>query len=187
MTKRGGKKSEPEPELAPGDWRRQPSDLAPPPPREPSARTIQLVHAYAGSQRVTLILGVIFLVVGLPLSLILSRAVGVGLFGYFFLLFPLVGLALTVTVVRENQREIHAHRMGVPAMATVVFRGLDMSTSVNDRHPFMIRWELEVAGQKYEGKLSHMEESLLADLGLNGQIVVLYDPTNPKVNTAYID
>lgn len=259
--------------LAAGDWRSKPSELVPPPPREPSARTLQLVHAYAGAQRVQLIIGVVFLLAGSVFSLIFCRGIGVdaalmfagephtgvvvssrlrtdieinganphevtfrfdyggkphtamststsdsfaelepgdsvpiellpsspelarikgatsssfGLTAAFVLLFPVAGFILTVKVVLENQREIRAHRVGVPIMATVVSRGLDTSTSVNEKHPFTITWELLVNGKRYTGKLSHMDESMLADLGLNGEIVVLYDPKNPRVNTAYI-
>lgn len=259
--------------LAAGDWRTKPSELVPPPPREPSARTLQLVHAYAGAQRVMLILGVAFLLGGSLFAVIFCRGIGAdaalliagephkgvvvssrlrtdieingsnphevqfrfeyggkqhtasststsdafaelapgdsvdievlpsspelariegatsstfGLWASLILIFPIVGFIFTVKAVLENQREIRAHRVGVPAMATVVFRGLDETTSSNERHPFMVRWEFEVTGKRYAGKLSHMDASLLADLGLNGEIVVLYDPNKPAVNTAYI-
>ena len=55
VTKMGSTETR-EAELAAGDWRSKPSELVPP-PREPSARTLKLVHAYAGAQRVKLILG----------------------------------------------------------------------------------------------------------------------------------
>lgn len=258
--------------LAPGDWRSRPAEMVPPAPRVPSARARELIHAYAGTQRITLIVGVAFLLGGSLFALIFCQGIGVdlalalagkhhagvvessrvrsdieinganpheirfryeygdkklsgvststdtsvalqpgsavdielvpwkpewarmqgttastfGLWASFVLAFPLVGFVLTVTVVRENQREIRAHRDGVPTEATVVFRGPDTSASSNDEHPFLIRWEFHIAGKRYEGKLSHKEERAIADLGLNGEIVVLYDPNNPKVNTAYV-
>ncbi len=106
--------------------------------------------------------------------------------GLLTFLFPLIGLAMTTFTVLGNRREIRAHRIGVPILANVTFRGPDQSASSNGEHPHMITWEFTVRGATYQGKLSSQLEHELADLGDAKQILVLYDPKDPSINTAYV-
>lgn len=110
-----------------------------------------------------------------------------GYWGVLVLLFPLVGAGLTVGAVRSNRREIKAFVHGTPTNARVTFQGQDTSTTVNDRHPMKVAWEFEVGEQTYKGSLSHMDSHALGDLMTRAEIVVLYDPSDPDINTAYLD
>jgi hypothetical protein len=127
----------------------------------------------------------------LPFSPSISRAAGTtsSFFGYgtlFVLLFPLIGGALTFFTVRENRREIHAFIHGKPALARVTFEGLDHSTKSNGRHPYKIEWQLQVGPSVYTGSISHMNRSAISGLPSGGQIIVLYDPHHPSINTVYV-
>jgi hypothetical protein len=254
-----------------------PPDLATVPraPRQPSTGARQLVFAYQGAQRIKLIIGVAFVLIGFPaslpatwglpgeLALALSATPGTGtvtsvardpsfrinrqtstkmvfsyrvdgedyeesfhtlrlqvngrlvqrgdrvpieyaslhpgfarmvgqdysFFGWLavlFLLMPLAGAALWFTAWRSNRREIHAFRHGTPIVANIVERSVDRSVRQNGQSPRVIRWAFTVQGASYSGSLSHMNHALL-DRALPGrQLIALYDPQNPSVNTAWI-
>ncbi|HEY3448710.1 MAG TPA: DUF3592 domain-containing protein [Myxococcales bacterium] len=246
----------------------------PPAPREPSPVARRLVYGYQGSQFVMLLVGVIFLVIGLaftgvfcwslPIDLAIeatgkaysgvvtkaepnyhaevngehpievsytysfdgaqfegsssmlgqeylqlqpgstidlevadarpqwSRVKGgtygfFGYFGAFTLLFPIIGGLFAFLAVRSNRREIRAYREGRPVMARVTYAGLDHSTRLNNRHPFKISWEFKVNGSaSYTGSISSMREEDLHAFATAGEIVVLYDPEDPGINTLYV-
>jgi hypothetical protein len=110
-------------------------------------------------------------------------------FGYatlFVLIFPAIGLVIAVFAIRAVFQRRRAYRYGDAALAKVVYYGLDRSTRVNGRNPYKVAWEFRVAGELYSGSLSSMKMLALEELGKAEEIAVLYDPTNPKVNTAWI-
>ena len=112
------------------------------------------------------------------------------MFGYgalFVLLFPILGLVLAFFAVRSNRREIRAFVHGEPARAKVVFFGADRSVQINGRNPIRLSWEFRVAESIYSGSLSSMSMLALEDLGKAEEIVVLYDPADPAVNTVWVD
>lgn len=263
--------------LGGGSFRDRPAvDLAfvPPAPRNPSPLARDIVYGYQGSQKVKLILGVVFTLVGLVMSSIFlwglpvdiliaasgrsatgtvvstetqnnvkvngrhptlihfrysdggaacegssssldsallrratpgtpfpldivpgvcgwARVAGTtySTFGYtpaFVLLFPFIGFFVGLSAYRSNRREILAFERGTPIAATIDYQGSDTSTKMNGRHPFMIRWSFDVNGKRHTGSISHMERSALAPLIRGDQIIVLYDPSDPSVNTAYV-
>jgi hypothetical protein len=249
-------------------------DSVPPAPREPSPRARELIFRYQGGQKVMLLVGILFTVIGVALTVafnwgvpgdlaiaasgrqqharVLSaevdRSVTINgrhptvirfaysvdgrryeaqsstvdraligrarsedsipievssfqpqwarvagstraVFGYgplFVLLFPALGVVLTGLAVRSNRREIRAFVHGEPARARVVSFGPDMSMQINGRHPVRLDWEFRVADQIYTGTLSSMSLLALEDLGKAEEIVVLYDPADPAVNTAWV-
>ena len=112
------------------------------------------------------------------------------MFGYgglFVLLFPILGLVLAFFAVRSNRREIRAFVHGEAARAKVVFFGADRSVQINGRNPIRLNWEFRVAESIYSGSLSSMSMLALEDLGKAEEIVVLYDPADPAVNTVWVD
>lgn len=111
-------------------------------------------------------------------------------FGYFVsfvFLFPVIGLSLLVFTVRANRREIRAFREGTPAWAKVTFAGPDTSTRMNGQNPWKVAWELTVDGKCYQGSLSSMNRAALGELLEARQLVVLYLPENPAINTAWVE
>ena len=109
-----------------------------------------------------------------------------GFWGLFVLIFPGVGGALLFFAVRSNRREIRAFRFGTPATARMIFAGPDTSTTLNGRHPFQVVWSLERNGEKYEGSISSMDPTELESFAQSQELVVLYDPENPAINTLWI-
>ncbi|MCA1827580.1 MAG: DUF3592 domain-containing protein [Myxococcales bacterium] len=112
------------------------------------------------------------------------------MFGYgalFALLFPVLGLVLAFFAVRSNRREIRAFVHGEPARAKVVFFGADRSVQINGRNRFKLAWEFRVGDRVCSGSLSSMSMLALEDLGKSEEVVVLYDPADPDVNTVWVD
>jgi hypothetical protein len=247
----------------------------PPAPRTPSALARQLVFAYQGSQRVKLVIGMIFTLVGFPvtlpatyglpgeIALALSAMPGTGqvtrvalnpsvrlnrrpatkiefafevngerytqslntidghaialaerpntqlpieyaavypgfariqgsgysFFGFAalaFLIIPLVGLVLWLTTWRSNRREIRAFTHGTPIVARVTGRTVDRSVRQGGRSPRVVHWAFAVGGVEYHGELSHLDHDLLDRALPRRQLIVLYDPAAPAVNTAWL-
>ncbi len=105
----------------------------------------------------------------------------------FIFFFPVFGAAMIVRVVRANRREVRAFTLGRPVLARVTFRGQDESTVLNGRHPFMIRWEFRgPSGEVVEGSLTSMTLLELEAFGQADEVVVLYDPADPRSNTLYV-
>lgn len=112
----------------PGDWRqggyRDAYERVPRPPRKPTPLARDLIYGYQGTQSALRLIGVIFLLLGLPLLLFL----GDGL---------LTDFALSVS--------------GESAMATVTGTRVVTSVEVNDEHPIEIKYKYTIAGTDYEG------------------------------------
>lgn len=105
----------------------------------------------------------------------------------FIMFFPVFGAGMIVRAVRANRREVRAFTLGRPVLARVTFRGQDESTSFNGRHPFMIRWEFRgPGGEVFEGSLTSMRLLELQAFGQADEVVVLYDPTDPRRNALYV-
>jgi hypothetical protein len=110
-----------------------------------------------------------------------------GYLGLLTLLFPAIGAFITRRAVRSNRCEIRAFTQGRPVLARVTFRGLDHSTSVNGQHPFLMRWEFRTDhGATVHGSISSMKLQDIKAFGEAEQVVVLYDPSDPKANTLYV-
>ena len=109
-----------------------------------------------------------------------------GYLGVISLLFPLLGGLVLSHAIRSNNREIRAFTLGRPALARVTFRGQDHSTTINGRHPFLIRWEFQAESGFYRGSISSLKLLDIKAFGEAEQIVVLYDPADPKANTIFV-
>jgi hypothetical protein len=109
-----------------------------------------------------------------------------GFLGALSLLFPTLGGFIAFFAMRSNRREIRAFTLGSPALARVTFRGQDHSTTINGRHPFLLRWEFMTDRGVYKGSISSLKLLDIKAFGEAEQIVVLYDPTDPKANTLFV-
>ena len=126
----------------------------------------------------------------LPGSDGVARVVGTtsGPFGpvvAFVLIFPLAGAALLGWAVQMNQRLVRAYRHGRAVRGLVRSRGVDETVSSNGEHPTKIVWEFQVDGRPYQGELSSFEHMLLREVVPSDEVVVVYDPAEPKHNTLY--
>jgi len=109
-----------------------------------------------------------------------------GYFGLLALIFPLLGLLIGGLAVRARRRAIRAFVYGTPATAKVVGFGPDANTRINGRNPFQVSWECRVEERIFSGSLSSMTMLALEDLGKAAELVVLYDPADPSINTAWV-
>ena len=71
-------------------------------------------------------------------------------------------------------------------MQLATFKGQDQTTIINGRHPFLMRWEFNTEAGAFQGSLSSMRLLDLKAFGDAEQIVVVYDPKDPKINTLYV-
>jgi hypothetical protein len=110
-----------------------------------------------------------------------------GLWSALFLMFPALGFTLVFFAVRSNRREIRAFTDGQPILARVTYSGYDRSTRINGRSPLQLRWEFKVNGEIYDGSISSMSTLLVEDQMDKKEVVVLYDPMNPRINTIYVE
>ncbi len=86
------------------------------------------------------------------------------LWRFFILIFPIIGLILTITAVRSNNKEKKAYKYGIPAIAKIISKGYDYSTSSNGKHPYQIIWKFNESEKFYTGSLSHMDPKPLLGL-----------------------
>jgi Predicted membrane protein len=126
----------------------------------------------------------------LPGSAGVARVVGttVGPLGpavAFVLIFPLAGAALLGWAIQMNQRQVRAYRSGRAVRGLVRSRGVDETVSSNGEHPTKIVWEFQVDGRPYQGELSSFEHMMLRQVVPTDEVVVVYDPAEPKHNTLY--
>jgi hypothetical protein len=97
-----------------------------------------------------------------------------------------IGLACVLSAHATRRRRALAFAHGTPCVATVVYAGPDLTTQINGRRPFMIRWAFSSAGRSYSGSLVNMEATALQALVVGTQIIVLHDPERPTRNTAWV-
>ena len=109
-----------------------------------------------------------------------------GPWGLLTLLFPGIGALLVFFAVRSNRREIRAFSDGRPILARVMSAGPDRSTKINGRHPMQVSWEFTVSGEVFSGSISCMQVTLIEDLMEKKELAVLYEPTNPAINTVWV-
>jgi hypothetical protein len=110
-----------------------------------------------------------------------------GLYSFFLLIIPLVGIVLVAAASTSRRRRIRAFTIGRAIVARVTKRGLDYAVRINGRHPTMVCWEFSLEGRAFKGKISSMKPELVEPLGQGDDILVLYDPDNPRINTCWVE
>jgi len=110
-----------------------------------------------------------------------------GFGGLLSLIFPAVGFFLVYRGATGHRRQIRAFTNGAPVLAEVTQTGLDPSLRINGRNPWRVCWEFLVDGRPHRGSLSSMSKLAIEDLLQAKQLVVLYDPEDPRANTVYVD
>ena len=124
----------------------------PPAPRTPSARAKKLIYAYAGKQLALLLVGGIFLLVGVPLTAVFCR--------------DLPGeLMLTL-----------GHEMGI---GRVTRTELQQHVKINNRHPTLIAYDYEVGGKTYHSDSSILDPG---ELAAGDTVNVEYRPSAPEIS-----
>lgn len=164
-----------------------------PAPRVPSPRAKEVIFQYQGTQKVLLVLGLVFSIISvIEIAIFLVFSTMDSIFpALVFLLQPIiflsVGLPMLLWAVYSNNREIHAFTRGTPIAAKVIFVGHDRSVRMNRQHPILVQWEFTVADRRFTGKISSLNHDHMAPLMGQKELPVLYDPQDPTINTIYLE
>lgn len=168
-----------------------PSDLSRPPnpPREVSRRYVISLFTTSAGFVVGLVfslIGCIFTGVGTPILL-----AGLGGFDIGAVIFALVGVVLLVIgavilfmrykKVRRISRVIQS---GYSKLGEVVSAGYNTSVTINNRHPYQIRYTFRPLGGEVAGTYQTLDHRA-GEIETGSPVYVLYDPEEPKYNTLY--
>lgn len=110
-----------------------------------------------------------------------------GYFGSLVLVFPLIGMIMLFIALRGWRRVRWVYVHGRAVRARVVSLGPDTSVRINGRHPFRLTWEFVGADDEiHDGSLTSMHLLELEPFAKQGEVIVLHDPANPRLNTLYL-
>jgi hypothetical protein len=118
-----------------------------------------------------LTLGVVTAFVGIPFWLI-----GVVMLG--------IGLWLFIPRYQDTQMVVRVLREGEATRGEVIDLQEDTSVSINDRHPWIIRYQFSVNGQSQEGKVTTLNPPG-QPLQVGKAVCVLYLPAAPQWSSIY--
>jgi hypothetical protein len=110
-------------------------DVIPSAPRQPGPRARKLIFAYAGSQKVLLIVGMGFLLIGLVLTIPFAWGLPVDL-----------AIALAPQQVAATVRETQVNR----------------NVRINGEHPTNISYQYQIGDARFDGSSSTRDERILA-------------------------
>jgi hypothetical protein len=161
--------------------------VPPPPPR-------QLPHNYIGRILSTnavaivagifILLGSIFLLVGLGLILPAATAIVGVVFTILGLTFLAIGVPLMVWRVRQAKAMAEILRSGVSVLGEIVSVSRDYSIQINGRFPWSIVYRFQVAGREFEGRISTLSKPDLSQQA-GRPVYALYERDNPARNAIY--
>jgi len=159
----------------------------PPPPRLISDSYVWRLLAADGGAIVAGIfamLGVIFMIVGVPLTIgIITAFVGLPFAGLGIVVLGVGGLVL-VRRYEAARKTVSVLRLGEAARGQITDLEENLSVRVNGRHPWTIKYQFQVNGRNYEGKVSTLNRPD-PQLQPGKAAYVLYLPEAPEVNTLY--
>ncbi|MCP4535938.1 MAG: hypothetical protein GY832_02230, partial [Chloroflexi bacterium] len=130
---------------------------------------------------VLLLVGFIFALVGIPLVFVFFPSILFVLLGLAFLG---GGVPIIIWRYRKAQQTLNVLRMGQAALGHIVDVTQNYNVTVNNRHPWIIRYGFRVGGHEYGGEMS-----TLRPVGFTHQegqrVYVLYLESDPAQNTIY--
>jgi hypothetical protein len=130
------------------------------------------------------LLGTIFTLVGVPLTLAMITAfVGIP-FAALGLIFLAGATTLGAWRYHEAGQMVEVMRTGEAVEGHIVELTQNLNVRINGRNPWVIRYEFHAAGKHYEGKVSSLKTP--GPALLQGQrVCVLYLPQAPARNVIY--
>jgi hypothetical protein len=130
------------------------------------------------------LLGAVFSVVGVALTLgIVTAFLGIP-FAAFGLLSLLGGAAVAVWRYQEAQKSVEVLRAGEAVEGQIAQVEQNPHVRINGRNPWMIRYQFRFNGQAYEGQVSTLNTPGAA-LQPGQRAYVLYLPQTPGRNVLY--
>ncbi len=159
----------------------------PPPPREmPRYHAWRLLATDGGAIAggILLLLGGIFAVLGLALTIAAVTAfVGIP-FGVLGVILLLVGGALVWTRYRAAAQVVDILRTGDAALGVVTHATESYHVQINGRFPWTIGYRFQAQGRAYEGQVTTLSRPEV-DRQPGKPVYVLYRRDNPTQNTIY--
>ncbi len=134
---------------------------------------------------VFLILGLVFTFVGVVLAVALGRVFVVGVpFTILGPLFLITGVALGAWRYSDAHQVVHVLREGQATEGQIVDVKENYRVRVNNRYPWIIRYQFRLDGRTFEGQVSTLNTPG-AGLQTGRKARVLYLPNAPKHNVLY--
>lgn len=106
--------------------------------------------------------------------------------GLVVLPFMVLTLGPLLFVAYSAQRTLRAWRYGVPVQARVTALEERTSTSVNGRHPWVLRWTFEMNDASWTGSLTALSDYELRTYADAKELTVLALRGRPSVNVLYV-
>ena len=85
---------------------------------------------------------------------------------------------------KETQKEVNVLRVGEATRGQIVELQENYSARINGRYPWVIRYQFQVNGQNYEGKVTTLNTPG-QQLQTGKTVYILYLPTAPQWNSIY--
>jgi hypothetical protein len=93
-------------------------------------------------------------------------------------------VGLLIWRYQEARKIVNVLRVGEAAPGVVVALHEDVSVSVNDQHPWEIRYKFQVGGQAIEGHITTLNQPG-PRLQVGNAVCVLFLPADAKRNSIY--
>jgi hypothetical protein len=130
------------------------------------------------------LLGVIFSLVGAGLTIgIITAFIGIP-FLLLGLAFIGIGGGILTWRYQEMQKMVNVIRIGEATNGIITEIQENYSVKVNGRYPWVIRYQFQVNGQNYKGKVSTLNP-VGKGLQAGETVCILYSPTDPQWNSIY--
>ncbi len=157
------------------------------PPRSISKSYVWRLLSSEGSAIAALVftsLGLVFGVVGAGLTLgVITAFVGIP-FLLLGIIFFGAGAAVLIWRYQGAQKVVRVLREGEAARGQILDLQQNYSVRVNGRHPWVIRYAFQAQGQKYEGKVTTLNQPG-QQLQAGNAACILYLPDAPQWNSIY--
>jgi len=128
--------------------------------------------------------GLVFVMVGVPLTLSLATIFVSLPFVLLGLVLLVAGSILFILRYREAQATVEVLREGEPVLGTIEQVYQNLQVQVNGRNPWTIVYRFEALGKSHEGRVTTLSQpSLNQEPGK--PVYVLIEPGNPARNTIY--
>jgi len=159
----------------------------PPPPRHVPRQAlwhIMFSDGWAISASIFSLLGLVFVVVGVPLTVSLVAAlVGLPFLG-LGLVFLAGGIAILVWRYQTAQETVEVLREGEAVVGEIVSVIQNYQVRVNGRYPWTVKYDYEVDGRLYGGKVTTLSRPDLSQEP-GTPAYVLFMPDDPGQSTIY--
>lgn len=130
------------------------------------------------------LIGTIFPIVGIALTIsIVAALVGLPFVG-MGVLFLMIGIPIFVWRYQNAQQTVLVLQEGDPALGEIIDVYQNYNIRVNGRYPWSVLYHFEVFGKAYEGKVTTLSQPDLRQQP-GKPVYILYLPDDPQQNTIY--